>query len=137
MTREEAKEILPLIQAYANGETIQFLYSSLRGDEWIDQENPNFDVFGLQYRIKPVNEVLPFTDVNECWKEMLNHQPFGWVREKDSESLISLQYVCAEYISFGEHKKYSFDDEFHRQYMLSKYEFVDGCPFGKSYNEEE
>lgn len=31
MTREEAKELLPIIQAYSEGKTIEFLRKSLTG----------------------------------------------------------------------------------------------------------
>ena len=50
MTRENAKALLPTIEAYANGETIQFL---ARGkDIWEDLDHPSF-LAGENYRIKP------------------------------------------------------------------------------------
>ena len=38
MTRDEAKEMLPIIQAYAEGKTIQFL----NGGKWYDVYNTDF-----------------------------------------------------------------------------------------------
>ena len=77
MTREEAKVFLPIIQAYAEGKTIQSRY--VKGDTslWYDDEDPSFDD-DLEYRIKPEPKFRPFNDEEECWQEMQKHQPFGW-----------------------------------------------------------
>ena len=76
MTREEAKELLPLIQGYAEGKTIQFL--KIDGT-WRDMTEPNFSSPANSYRIKPEPKYRPFKDAEECWKEMQKHQPFGWL----------------------------------------------------------
>ena len=34
------------------------------------------------YRIKPEPKYRPFKNQEECWNEMLKHQPFGWVKSK-------------------------------------------------------
>ena len=52
MTREQAKELFPIIQAFAEGKTIQFKYPDMVGwcdvigDIWVD--TPEY-----KYRIKP------------------------------------------------------------------------------------
>lgn len=54
MNRERAKELLPILEAYANGEDIQFhdvIGWSDIGDEGIDPEGLDDD--GLKFRIKP------------------------------------------------------------------------------------
>ena len=63
MTREEAKELLPIIQAFAEGKTIQ--YETREG--WIDLDtlNPHSAVLS-KYRIKPGPKYRPFTHVEEC-----------------------------------------------------------------------
>lgn len=76
MTREEAKKLLPLIQEYAEGKTIQFL--KIDGT-WRDMTKPNFSSPVNYYRIKPEPKYRPFKDAEECWKEMQKHQPFGWL----------------------------------------------------------
>lgn len=50
MTPQEAKELLPIIEAYANGETIQY---RLPGEDWEDAICLNFTDPVAQYRIKP------------------------------------------------------------------------------------
>lgn len=50
MNREETKRLLPILQAFAEGKTIQFL---LAAEEWRDINEPSFDPC-VTYRIKPV-----------------------------------------------------------------------------------
>ena len=80
MTREEAKELLPIIQAFADGKTIE-----IYNDKWNTMvfNDPHFDCAPSRYRIKPEPKYTPFKTQAECWNEMLKHQPFGWVKSKD------------------------------------------------------
>ena len=34
----------------------------------------------VDYRIKPEPKYRPFANAEECWKEMLRHEPFGWLK---------------------------------------------------------
>jgi len=49
MTPERAKELLPVMQAFAEGKTVQYLNTSIG---WINDSNCNFDP-NFEYRIKP------------------------------------------------------------------------------------
>ena len=49
MTREEVKKILPIIQAYAEGKTVQMRL----GNGWADLVESDFGLNSNQYRIKP------------------------------------------------------------------------------------
>lgn len=109
MTREEAKKLLPIMQAYAEGKTIQFRVCNNR---WVDIEDPSFDV-GINYRIKTKPKYRPFKTREECWNEMLKHQPFGLVITKDC-SYVNILSVSEE----------NFNDWF------SYIKFADGTPFG-------
>ena len=108
MTREEAKQLLPIIQAYADGKTIQVWAN----DTWQDEEYPSFGELSL-FRIKPEPKYRPFKDMEECWQEMLKHQPFGWIKRNG-------KYVNITLVS-GES---SYDDSF------KSFTFADGEPFG-------
>ena len=80
MTREQAKELLPIIQAFAEGKTIQFKNTF---GAWIDIPNNGkvcFDKELTEFRIKPELKYRPFNSKDECWNEMLKHHPFGWVK---------------------------------------------------------
>ena len=82
MTREEAKELLPIIRAFAEGKTIE-IYNNT---EWQDLiiESIKFDCKPSCYRIKPEPRYRPFKTQEECWQEMLKHQPFGFLVSKDN-----------------------------------------------------
>ena len=81
MTIEEAKRRAELYSALAEGKTIQVL---IKDDEWkdikIDELNHLQDYY--EYRIKPEPKYRPFKTQEECWNEMLKHQPFGFVKSK-------------------------------------------------------
>jgi len=50
MNKDNAKDFLPLVQALADGKTIQYH----NGSEWLDMTRPTFvDEFVKNYRIKP------------------------------------------------------------------------------------
>lgn len=51
MTPQRAKELLPIIQAFAEGKTVQLKLSSW--DDWKDYADPNFSQHSSCYRIKP------------------------------------------------------------------------------------
>ena len=119
--KEEVKSVMNIIQAFANGKTIQAI--DPYEDEWVDQAALNFKaLFEGQYRIKPEHTYRQFKDAEECWKEMQKHQPFAWVKEKHSDrySLVTevngLSIKVKEGCLFTDSVKY--------------YTFADGTPFG-------
>ena len=123
MTREEAKELLPIIKAFAEGKEIQYRNSF---NEWIDikkKEGLSFIKTPLDYRIKPESQYRPFKTREECWNEMLKHQPFGWVKEISSEMLYLINGMSNESIVIMEDIN-SFKE------AMNIYEFKDGTPFG-------
>ena len=69
MTREEAKELLPIIQAFAEDKTIQ----DWTNDTWKDKEYTSFGELS-QSPIKPQPKYRPFKNQEECWGEILKHE---------------------------------------------------------------
>ena len=118
MTREEAKQLLPIIQAFAEGKCVE----TKTGSGWISIENMSFTGNPKAYRIQSEPKYRPFANAEECWTEMLKHQPFAWVKEKHSDrySLITevngLSIKVKEGCLFTDSVKY--------------YTFADGTPFG-------
>ena len=130
MTREEAKELLPIIQAFAEGKTIE-IYNNT---EWQDLiiGSIKFDCKPSCYRIKPEPRYRPFKTQEECWQEMLKHQPFGWLKSKENG-----RFHCIGEVSWS--------DEFETVHIalstceslshstisvFNEYTFADGTPFG-------
>ena len=128
MTREEAKELLPIMQAFAEGKTIE--YRGL-GGEWKAAHTPTWSSH-LFYRIKPEPKYRPFRTRRECWDEMLKHQPFGWLKSKENEFCINIGEVSWKegygdvVITFYTSKPFSlYSNAAYREYT-----FADGTPFG-------
>lgn len=133
MTREEAKELLPIIQAFAEGKTIQYKDNY---DTWMNVSSADslmlFDKFPSNYRIKPEPKYRPFKIKEECWNEMLKHQPFGWVKSKgkgyfhlivlvqfESEfEDVMITFATSENLARSSHSIYE------------NFIFADGTPFG-------
>ena len=79
MTREEAKkELLPIIQAFAEGKTIQYKFN----EGWLDLDRLVVLRDTSKYRIKPEPKYRPFKSQEECWEEMHKHPDFGWIKGK-------------------------------------------------------
>ena len=91
MTREEMKKMLPIMQAYVDGKAIQHKEYDFDGSyEWKDFSG-EWDWHSM-YRIKPEPKYRPFKGAEECWNEILKHEPFGWVKGSFGE------YVTIDFI---------------------------------------
>lgn len=125
MTREQAKELLPVIQAFAEGKIIQskIHYKT----EWIDIEKDDeasFNTTLCDYRIKPEAKYRPFKTREECWQEMQRHNPFGWVYDKNNNVNVSIYFISNGGAALTSNVTLPFD-EFYDIFV-----FVDGTPFG-------
>lgn len=119
MTREEVKNLLPVMQAFAEGKEIQ---SKALAGNWVDVTNPDWDMARC-YRIKPEPKYRPFKDTEECWKEMQKHQPFGWII--NSYGRFEITGIKKEGVCFG------VANNFHGyKYLFTDYLFADGTPLG-------
>lgn len=123
MDRNKAKKLLPIIQAHAEGKTIQS--RCIKGDKslWYDDEDPSFDD-DFEYRIKPEPKYRPFSNAEECWKEMLKHQPFGWVKDRNGSKFIIENVDSRGFVEVYDEGTCTFKDVFENR------TFVDGLPFG-------
>ena len=65
----------------------------------------------------------PFKGIEECWEEMMKHEPFGWICPKNIfiPEVPALNVTGVTTVE-GYHYRYSV--------MLDKYNFADGTPFG-------
>lgn len=120
MNREQAKELLPIIQAFAEGKTIEY-HSK---DNWVEQENFWFMDNVRNYRIKPEPKYRPFANAEECWEEMQKHQPFGWLKSKTDKNYSFILEVDEDSCHFVGDESWSFAD------LLETETFADGTPFG-------
>ena len=128
MTREEAKELLPILQAYVEGKTVQYEFDT---DNWKDIKEPSFRS-DIKYRIKPEPKYRPFKTQKECWNEMLKHQPFGWLKSKKNERHFSIGSVFWDNDFNDVYVTFAYDGMLSRssKSVFEDFTFADGAPFG-------
>ena len=126
MTREKVKELLPVMQAYANGKTIQYCHKypepyweDVKPDEQLD-----FGGDVINYRIKSEPKYRPFKNAEECFEEMQKHQPFGWVKNRKMKFNIACIRTDGIVKNNGMYDSWlNFKDSF-------QLTFIDDTPFG-------
>ena len=122
MTREEAKQLLPIIKAFSEGKEIEGLYKGTKSP-WFKIKDMDFNG-GIIFRIKPEPKYRPFKDAEECWQEMQKHQPFGWVKCKEDGSLGLITLIISEENIFINGVGCN------SERTMRGFTFADGTPFG-------
>ena len=124
MNRNQAKEILPIIQAFIDGKQIQHLYN-----KWEDIENLTSDLIinPELYRIKPEPKYRPFQNAEECWEEMQKHEPFGWIKSKDDSTINKFMFIDSLQNNAA---NICTSCDFSYNKLTECYIFADGTPFG-------
>lgn len=127
ITREEAKELLPIMQAFVEGKQIQDKIDDLT--DWVDTNGIILEFNGkkIQHRIKPESEYRPFKNKEECWNEMLKHKPFGWIKNKNNGTYSDISTM---YRSCGEERLMIANSSYNLSQALEVFTFTDGTPFG-------
>lgn len=124
MTREQAKKLLPIIQAFSEGKDIE----TKTGSGWISIESMSFAGNPDSYRIKSGPKYRPFANKEECWKEMQKHQPFGWLISQNGEANGLIISIDNEGFIIGDRNNGVMG--FITATDLFKIKFADGTPFG-------
>lgn len=132
MNRNQAKEFYPILQVFAEGKVIECRTkpSAVKGisvpNDWTEiKEIGYWD--NIEYRIKPEPKYRPFKDAEECWQEMLKHQPFGVVKDKYFANYQTHRaFTCL--VTNGCHFRGYEDETFENSFKNLL--FADGTPFG-------
>ena len=134
MDRNQAKEFYPILQAFAEGRVIECRTkpSTIEGtdvpNDWTEMKEIEY-WNNTEYRIKPEPIYRPFKDAEECWMEMLRHEPFGWIRNK-----FNTGGVIATIIFLDSRKGFKIYTDFGQgntpEDMMNSFVFFDGTPFG-------
>ena len=142
MTREEAKRRAELYSALAEGKAIQV--QNPNGGEWFDVKIEALRSIceEFNYRIKPEPKYRPFKTQEECWNEMLKHQPFGWIYNKNDSCYYCIISVDEDKIELSPEMQPHSETTIKEYYMENsyidfvtaledyEYTFADGTPFG-------
>lgn len=130
MNRNQAKDFSPILQAFAEGKVIECRTkpSTIKGidtpNKWTEIEDIVF-WNNTEYRIKPESKYRPFANAEECWQEMLKHQPFGYTYDKFNNIRDCITKVATTGVSYDSPTVViSFEEVFDR------FVFADGVPFG-------
>lgn len=124
MTREKVKELLPVLEAYANGKTIQYCNPEYHWEDVKPDEQLDFGGDVINYRIKSEPKYRQFNNSKECWEEMQKHQPFGWVKNGKMNFNIACIRTDGIVKNNGMYDSWlSFKDSF-------QLTFIDDTPFG-------
>lgn len=128
MTKEEVKQLLPILVAFAEGKAIECrtkpgTISTSIPNEWTEMKEIGF-WNDIEYRIKPEPKYRPFKNAEECWQEMQKHQPFGWVKCKEDGSLGLITLIISEENIFINGVGCN------SERTMRGFTFADGTPFG-------
>lgn len=130
MTREEAKELLPFIQAFAEGKSLQIWANNT----WKDENYPFFGPLS-QFRIKPEPKYRLFKNQEECWEEMHKHPDFGWVKSKNNKDYYNITNIYK--IRSGSAKVLIENCAYTLNEAFNGFTFTDDTPFGIKEKENE
>ena len=88
-----------------------------------------------KYHIKPEPKYRPFKNTEECWNEMQKHQPFGWLKDKNKDSvLMNIQALFDEMLTITDGVYFRGINLINRWHgfeeAVKEYTFADGTPFG-------
>lgn len=131
MTREEAKAFYPILQAFAEGKVIETRTDPNVVGKGLEDMNDWTEMNeiehwnNIQYRVKSEPTYRPFANAKECWAEMEKHQPFGFMKFKDTESGYYMLTSIARGVGVGIN-----DSLFSYDRVFDDYTFADGLPFG-------
>ena len=131
MDRNDARKAAEVMLAYADGKEIEYKNGALK--DWSITSVPTFNWGSNDFRIKPQPKCRPFKDAEECWREMQRHQPFGWIKDKNTGI-----YKLMTLIGNGEYDYVvGIECGFCLERIFEYYTFADGQPFGVKEEENE
>lgn len=124
MDKERTKDLIKIMQASLEGEVIECKLRNSTNplSTWFTHSGNDWNTNAYMYRIKPKPQYRPFKNQEECWKEMKNHQPFGWIKVGGHyENIVDLK--TGDEIFVNRHH-YTWNDAY------KEITFADGTPFG-------
>ena len=126
MNRNQAKDMLPIIQALAEGKHIQLKDKT---GNWMDIDFINVELCNPNvYRIKSEPVYRPFNNTKECWQEMQKHQPIGWIKSKEATEDVYFTITGLTNGTCG--VMLNSPGGWSLSGLFDYYTFADGTPFG-------
>lgn len=120
MTKDRAKTLLPIIEAFTKNKVIQY-YDEF-DNIWINTYEPTWENY-TKYRIKPEPKYIPFT-----FEDMKNVRDKWIYFSNDTKQLMRINKYTDTKVVFSNTSNntfYNYDD------LLKFFSFEDGTPCGK------
>ena len=135
MTREELKEIMPILTAFVDGKTIQ-IYDHNK-EKWMDEREQlhtaDLYLWPSDFRIKPEPNYRPFKDGAECW-DTVQKDGFDWVKIKSDPTNLSVGIAEVNESNVVLSGSRSEEPLGYKQ-AFDVLTFLDGTPFGMKEDE--
>lgn len=136
MNRNQAKKFYPILQAFAEGKTIETRRKPTTDNngvtkdgwyefnDWTEMKELEYWV-NVDYRIKPEPKFRPFNTEEECLQEIRKHEPFikYKVIESSKDVYLIIQRIKTDGIE-TDVERLDFETAF------EWFTFADGTPFG-------
>ena len=124
MDKEKTKDLIKIMQASLEGEVIE-CRALTQSSSWFVHSGDEWNTYSFEYRIQPKPQYRPFKDIDECWAEMKNHQPFGWIKTGGHyKNIVELNKNNRVFINNDYNSNYNWKE------MCQDTTFADGTPFG-------
>ena len=122
MTRKQAKQIVEVLNSFAEGKPFEVKIDG----KWrkVHKGRYSFDFENESYRINKEPTYRPFKNGKECFEEMKKHYPVGRIKQNGYECLYFISPIGNGVCVYGLYKYFIYDDCFNR------FTFADGKPFG-------
>ena len=121
MTKEKAKQMAEVLNAYAEGKPIEVLLDGEWGE--VDLNEYSFDE-RESYRIKKEPTYRPFRTYRECLNEMKKHEPHGYIKQKGYAELYHITPGTCGFLIVSLYEEFTYEQGFNH------FTFADGQPFG-------
>ena len=125
MTKNEAKEFIPIIEAFSKGKIIEYRPKGFN-DDWVEIKELSCS-YEFRIKPKPKPKYRPYRNLKECFHDMKNHVPFGYVREKQKGDL---ELIIGTLDDEHEYLKLSVSSTIQLKAVFERYTYFDGSPFG-------
>lgn len=139
MNREQVKKLLPILQAFAEGKTIEIrtnpksIANPSMPNDWVVMDELECWA-NIEYRIKPSSKYRPYQSIKECFHDMENHKPFGYLRKKQKGDIVLIIGVHNDGYPYLRLSMPNVATKFTS--VFEEYVYLDGQPFGVKVGKE-
>ena len=122
-------EYITVLQGYLDNEEIEYRIKG-KDTAWYSISSPTFDFDTMEYRIKPIPAYRPYTDDNEAFTAMQEHQQFGWLYNK-------IEMCYQQILCIGSNGISTYKENFSYEDAFKVFIYSDNSTFGIKLDEKD